>query len=78
MSDEILHRGFRIRAEPYQLQGGGWLLEGVLIETGNPHPRHLRFYLGGTTNSREAAVEMVHAEGRRLIDLRSKEKAPPP
>lgn len=65
-------RGFVIRAEAYHLQSGAWAFEGVIVEPRPARPRHLRFYLDGITNSREAAVEMILAEGKRLIDYRSK------
>lgn len=71
MADELLYRGYTIKAEPCRLEAGGWTLEGVLVQTGNPRPRQVRFYLGGTTPSREAAVGLIFDEGKRLIDLRT-------
>lgn len=71
MSDELEYRGYAIRAEPYQLQSGGWTLEGVLIERGSARQRLVRFSLAGTTESRAAAVSIIFDEGKRLIDFRS-------
>lgn len=72
MSDELVYRGFVIRAEAYHLQSGAWAFEGVIVEPRPARPRHLRFYFDGTTSSREAAVEMILAEGKRLVDYRLK------
>jgi len=71
MSDELLYRGFTIRAEPYELQGGGWTHEGCLVEQRNPSTRETKFFAGGSSATREAAVEAIIAEGKRLIDIRS-------
>lgn len=71
MADELLYRDYIIRAEPYQLQAGGWTFEGVLVERYESPPRQIHFYLGGTTTSREAAVHIILDEGKRLIDFRS-------
>lgn len=72
MSDEMVYRGFVIRAEPTQLQSGGWTLEGCLIERGTPGLRRVRFFMDGTTKSRAGAVQIVFARGQQLVDTRSR------
>lgn len=74
MADELVYREFSIRAEPYQLQVGGWTLEGVLVENGKGRTCELRFYLGGTTDTRDAAVAIILDEGKRLIDFQAEKQ----
>lgn len=74
MSDEMEYRGFVIRAEPAQLQSGGWTLEGCLIEPGKPGLRRVRFFVDGTTKSRKGAVQIVFERGRQLVDSRPGEQ----
>jgi len=71
MSDEMEYRGFVIRAEPVQLQSGGWTLEGYLVEQGETAARRTRIAVDGTTKSRAGAVRIVFARGKQMVDSRA-------
>lgn len=72
MSDELLYRGLEIHATPCSLRAGDWSHEGYLIEHRGAATRETRFFAGGSSGTREAAVEAIIAEGKRLIDFRSR------
>jgi hypothetical protein len=71
MSGRLSYRGFEIHATPYKLEAGGWTHEGNLVEHRGATTRETKFFAGGSSETREQAVEAVIVEGKRLIDFRS-------
>lgn len=70
MADEVEYRGFVIRAEPVQLQSGGWTIEGYLVQQRGAAARRTRITVDGTTKSRAGAVKILFARGKQLVDSR--------
>lgn len=71
MSGRLSYRGFEIHATPYNLEAGGWTHEGYVVERQGATTRETKFFAGGSSETREQAVEAIIMEGKRLIDLRS-------
>ena len=67
----LVYQGFEIRAAPYGLRDGGWSHEGYLIEHRGATTRETKFFAGGSSATRDSAVEAIIAEGKRLVDFRS-------
>lgn len=73
---EIEHRGFTIRAEPYQADGQ-FQTAGTIVKVVDGVAREHRFVRADRFSSLEAAAEMALSKGRQIVDEQGERLFPP-
>ena len=62
------HKGFLIRATPYQ-EGGQWQMCGIIVKPIGGETKEHRFVRADRFPGKEDAVEFTFAKARQIIDM---------